>query len=882
MATFAGEDERRMDVKKASGNASRRAMNERRHELTQRIRKTKRSHLVTLKRRFTTASTTNTHGNSTTANSINNNNGTATDVMQPMEDSTNHENGMMQTSPEKTLASSTSLTNNDPFGADFPSTVTSTSSSSPSSKPNLAQLAWTYIHQKDSPSLLALQTAMARQNANVQTELACLLQVNENEPLPSHDTPALQLANTLGFSLLCYDEQVQLMASRVLTNLAATISTGSIPSGHGICSPSSGSTAVTKKRQPNQFSTVQDDARIDQQQDQDHDSNSPNYYGYPTEGWCDVLIQSKALESLMETIKIPTTTGGFVQPPQSQFQSYHPSPTRQSLHQQSCWALGNICSDSSHARSAVFGLGIYEWLVRNLELGLQWNDAELSRNAAWAITNLIRSTDHNHYGGFGHMSASTLTKAMMSPTLQTDTECGVTWWEVAYEACWILSFLTAKDDTVVQGLMGDGNSGTPTTPSFSCQSLLPSIVEALACRLESATKIIRTADSLVGISRALQMCIPCLRSLGNIATSCQGAHVKALLQARSSRDATIEGCHVQCLSTLIELGSYPAASTFHTTRCGKTQHEKHNELATVAVEAAWAAGSLLCDAGLPDHLSSTQAAPRLLPVLCKTITSDYAKLSLKREAMSAIWNSVAAPPGSKLADMGHQWSSRPIRDEFLLEILHSEHTKPHTMMSSIVDMMVTFADADGVFYAVNVMNALLRRLGEHHQHSNVIRLFHEAHGVDALEAICDHASQVYTSSTATTRSNQAESLSSVAEQSAEIAADLIDDLFDDNDGHNEFGGGDEMTYEPQVKDGQYAFGLGAGGANGNQAPAMFDFSGNGSAVPPPSQQQQQVNPAMAQAPPQGRGRGKPVPSWMQKGPSATPPTATGPMSSYPW
>jgi len=840
------QQQQRMDVKKASSHASRRAMNERRHEMTQRIRKTKRSHLVTLKRRFSTGApplTVETNPNATSS---------------MMEDATaNNNNNMMQASPEKQTSSNS---NNDPF-VPLPTPATSNTAS-------LADLAWTYIKHKDSPSLIALQTAMARHNANVQTDLACLLHVSDMaEPLPSQDTPALQLANTLGFSLLQNDEHVQLMSSRVLTNLAATITTrSSSTSGEegttNITSPSSGSTAVnTPKRQPNQFSSVQDDAAM---MDSQGNSSSGNYYGWQTEGWCDVLIHSKALDSLMTTIKFPRGNGSSHFP-------YRPSATRQSLHQQSCWALGNICGDSSHARSAIYKLGIYEWLVENLQLGLEWNDAELSRNAAWAITNLIRSTDHNHYGGFGHMSSQILTRAMMSPTLQTDTECGVTWWEVAYEACWILAFLTSKDDTVVQGLMN---------------ASLSTILEALACRLESATKIIRTADSIVGISRALQMCIPCLRSLGNIATSCQGAHVPSLLQVRSSRSSDMEVCLVKCLGTLIDLGSYPAAAS-------TPSSSKHNELATVAVEAAWAAGSLLCDAGLPDHLSSTQAAPFLIPVLSRTVTSEYAKLPLKREAMSALWNSVAAPPGSKLSDMGHQWSSRPIRDDFLKQILlcddqvqNQQHQKG--IVASMVEMMVTFVDADGVFYATNVMNAMLRRLGEHHQDQKVLQLFREANGVDALEAICDHASQVvYTSGAAaatTSSSNNAES--SVAEQSAELAADLIDDLFDTDE--NDFGGEDEMTYEPQVKNGQYTFGLGENGMSGNTNTTAFDFSGNGNgngmnATAP----QPQVNPSnnnMNMPSPQGRGRGKVIPAWMQQQqPQTQPPTASSvPMSSYPW
>jgi hypothetical protein len=47
-----------------------------------------------------------------------------------------------------------------------------------------------------------------------------------------------------------------------------------------------------------------------------------------------------------------------------------------------------------------------------------------------------------------------------------------------------------------------------------------------------------------------------------------------------------------------------------------------------------------------------------LPVLCQMVVSEYAKLDLKREAVSALWNAVASPP-----TMGDAWSSLILRDD---------------------------------------------------------------------------------------------------------------------------------------------------------------------------------------------------------------------------
>jgi hypothetical protein len=165
-----------------NAEAQRRAMNERRHEYTNRIRKAKKSQLLQLKRRYTPP----TH---------------------------------------------------------VESDITST-------KSMLDELAWDYIRSKSAASLAALQSALS-----FSCDTSFFQQV---EVIPNEDTPALQLVNTLAYSLTMDTSiEVRLLSSRVLTNLAA----------------------------------------IEQK-----DDDEMSYYERRPEGWCQVLIRSKALPALVHVL----------------------------------------------------------------------------------------------------------------------------------------------------------------------------------------------------------------------------------------------------------------------------------------------------------------------------------------------------------------------------------------------------------------------------------------------------------------------------------------------------------------------------------------------------------------------------------------------------
>jgi hypothetical protein len=309
-----------------------------------------------------------------------------------------------------------------------------------------------------------------------------------------------------------------------------------------------------------------------------------------------------------------------------------------------------------------------------------------------------------------------------------------TWSQVAYEMLWTVAFLTAREEEAIDYLCN------PTMDNMSFSSQSPRLVcEALACRLASQVEV-----------------IPCLRAIGNIATACSGMHVPGLLEAHS-------GSVVSSLSMLL---SQHATGDAH----------------VVATEAAWTTGTLLCDAGKPDHSSTKHAVPVLLPILCATVTSEYSQLDLKRECMGALWNACAAYPGEP---MGDAWRSRNVRDDFLLQIYQTPK-----MLRTVVDLLEKAVDIDLTMVAVQLINSLLRRL----QETTKIRLeFTELGGVDALEGICDRASQ-------SSQYGYGESWKGGNSEAADIAADLIDDLFSTDED-------EELGVVPMALENQFAFGV---------------------------------------------------------------------------
>jgi hypothetical protein len=456
------------------------------------------------------------------------------------------------------------------------------------------------------------------------------------------------------------------------------------------------------------------------------------------------------------------------------------------LKVQCCWALGNIIADSSQARSA--GIHLFPSLLQSLVYGFEQKLPSLCRNSAWAISSLVRGGTALDFAIGQHgLSSFLLTQLLLSPDkCQATLTDNVSWTEVAQEAAWILAFLTSKDDTVVDQLFLE---------SQNCPPSQPQLVEALALRLQQALQQTSQAStwSSTEASQALRMTIPCLRSIGNIASSCQGKHLHALLNGPSKSI-------VKSLAKLLEIGTFPSSSSNH-------------DLATASVEAAWASRTLLCDAGLSNHPSTDIAIPVLLPALCHCIPS-YAKHDLKREVLSALWTASAAPPNLENS-MGALWTTRNLRDDFLRQIGHYPR-----MMPALVDIIYTSTDADMLHIALTLINAILRRLSND---ESLRQKFEECDGVNALEHICDVASS---------QSHYTESVDWDGGDfpAADIAADLIDDLFANQDDENI----DVMEIAPVSNGATFAFGL------SEFTPLNLNMENKLTS----------------------RGRGRPVPSWM--------------------
>ncbi len=160
----------RMTLKQQTVEDQRRRMNQRRHDLTEQIRKKKRAQLIDLKRRYIV----NPSNARVEPSSV-------VDVMTKGE------------------ASSESAT-------------TAVAMEDTSSK--IENIAWSLIHNKDAASLSLLQTALAKPDVDANDLFISVMDSRD-------DSPALLLANTLTSFVTHTSTNECLLACRILTNLAA-------------------------------------------------------------------------------------------------------------------------------------------------------------------------------------------------------------------------------------------------------------------------------------------------------------------------------------------------------------------------------------------------------------------------------------------------------------------------------------------------------------------------------------------------------------------------------------------------------------------------------------------------------------------------------------
>jgi len=111
--------------------------------------------------------------------------------------------------------------------------------------------------------------------------------------------------------------------------------------------------------------------------------------------------------------------------------------------------------------------------------------------------------------------------------------------------------------------------------------------------------------------------VPCIRICGNISTCLDGVLIASLL-APSQTPLVPSLCYLLT--------------------------NKVAQVPSLATEAAWVAGAILCDAGPAAPYPSTVAASLLMPALLAAVTDPYANFELKQECLCSLWNAVAQPP----------------------------------------------------------------------------------------------------------------------------------------------------------------------------------------------------------------------------------------------
>ena len=270
--------------------------------------------------------------------------------------------------------------------ANTPATFTTGGSS-------LKNVAVHYIQQPNVSSLQALETALAT------TINATILEL---------DTPTqmMELCNTLAQSLQAHASLEEcLSASRVFTNLAAM------------------STATQS-------------------------DNDSYYHTRQPEGWCHVLIASQVLHVVAESLK------AFAVQVDASYTMTHDAPFLQ-VCQHMLWAVGNVAGDSQVARDDLRKVGVVPSLCTVLKRGMELKHTCICRNAAWALSTLSRGVTTSVWEricGDSSLLTSVLLASVLSspdPEQQASATVKSTWWQtVANEACWILAFLTARDQLV--------------------------------------------------------------------------------------------------------------------------------------------------------------------------------------------------------------------------------------------------------------------------------------------------------------------------------------------------------------------------------------------------------------------------------------------------
>lgn len=256
----------------------------------------------------------------------------------------------------------------------------------------------------------------------------------------------------------------------------------------------------------------------------------------------------------------------------------------------------------------------------------------------------------------------------------------------------------------------------------------------------------------------------------------------------------------------------------------------------ILILTAWLAGCLLVDAGIESHPSTLFAAPLLVPILMGRLGSGRFDLKEDREFVSALWNAFSWPPDCvDHANESTNSESRKGPPPAVKAVVSLETLQPSTVQGLV--QLVGSSDADAVVASVHVLSALLRWHDDQHTMQQSFVIVMQGESVpDVLERVCD----------------------SPLEIAAEVAADLLDDFFDEDALEGRSG-------EDSIMNDNYSWmqlSAPAGLENTFQPTPRVGFGGQGMGIGSTGTATTEPNSSSVNGLGRGRGRGAILPAWM--------------------
>lgn len=646
----------------------------------------------------------------------------------------------------------------------------------------IPELTRTYLNTLSGISLHSLQTCIASTTPDVvSSSLRSLLteRIELNKKNTICKSVGEALVDALTDALLPKSNsdinisiEIQLDAARLLTNLAAT----------------------------NSYSYHCHEER----------SDIYEYYGRISTCWCTVLVESAALSSLIKVVS------SLIKSISSSLSTHIVESNVLNLWSQCCWAIGNLAADSKDARITLIENGAIAPLSTTVCIAKRLEHITLCRDAMWALSNMARGEETSGLS-FGdlfskskvideindnwtlstkdildllsayndtnfHIGKNIVKNAMISELQSSNVMIKETSWkDVSIDTVWFLVFLSGKEDSLVEALMakdGDDDIISKEVTDNTFQLSLPEVLSECLHNSIFRNIIIREGKNQRGGEKDINeendmfsIILPCIRCVGNIASSCDGKFIKNLTSTTLCGEEVISIPH--SLSALIR-----------TCTMGRVFYD----INFLVPEAAWAAGALLCDFGRVNHPSTTLVGPILFSdLLCAVCMPLYDRnngrqcLNIKRECLSALWNAMAEPPTIyatfSAMPIIEQKDDISLRDTILVEIMRLKGFLPTLVQ------FLAYSDTDIIYISLHVINAILRRVRSvsgifcrKYTFKYIIIQFDEANLECALETLCDRVSATYSYGRGEIDWNVY--YSSGQENIAEMAASILDDFYE--------------------------------------------------------------------------------------------------------